>query len=340
LPTTFPGLSDAPLWELWLSVHNLATVTVSVELGIFKYLQGKEGGDTIENIAAHLSLSARSVEALVGSVAALGYLKLVGKGQFVVTRLSEIYLDPSSPYSWVNMLVGTGIRPMHDQLKEAVLRDKPSDSMVNIWEAGGGDLSKERARHITAAMHSHSIIPALGVAHYLDFSKSKSFLDVAGGSGVFALSVAQKHPHLKVTILELPVVCEVVREEYVPKELEDKVATISLNMFEEEWPKDYDVHFFSNIFHDWDRDQCLNLAKKSFAALPSGGRIILHEMLLNEGRDGGVVAAVFSIKMLLRTKGKQFAPSQLEAILSEAGFVDLQIVSTHDFYSAVIGHKK
>ena len=57
------------------SFLDVAGGSVCVCVGVFKYLQAKQEGDTIPNIAAHLSLSVRSVEALVGTVAALGYLK-------------------------------------------------------------------------------------------------------------------------------------------------------------------------------------------------------------------------------------------------------------------------
>lgn len=55
--------------------------------------------------------------------------------------------------------------------------------------------------------------------------------------------------------------------------VEDKVDTYALNMFNDEWPRGYDAHFFSNIFHDWSWSTCQLLAKKSFCALPSGGKI-------------------------------------------------------------------
>ena len=32
----------------------------------------------------------------------------------------------------------------------------------------------------------------------------------------------------------------------------DRVDTVSIDMFREAWPRDYDGMFFSNIFHDWD----------------------------------------------------------------------------------------
>jgi len=339
LPLGYPSTSDAAIWDLMLSVHYASAVTVSIELGVFTYLANKEMGETVENIAKDLSLSVKGVEPLVATVAALGYLRFV-KGAFSLTELARNFLLPTSPYSWVPILLGPIPSQDHDKLKAAVLIDSQPLDLVTIWEKGGSDLSKERARSFTAAMHSHSVVPALGVANRVDFSSSKGFLDVAGGSGIFALAVAERNPHIKAAILELPVVCEVFRETYLPASLESRVSTVSVDMFTESWPKDYDVHFFSNTFHDWDRNQCVHLAKKSYEALPIGGKIVLHEMLLNDHKDGGLVAASFSLHMLMHTKGKQFSAHELEEILAEAGFVDAHTVVTHDFYSVLIGFKK
>ena len=64
------------------------------------------------------------------------------------------------------------------------------------------------------------------------------------------------------------------------------VDTCTVDMFRQAWPKGYDAIFMSNIFHDWDLEINTRLAASAFAALSSGGRIYLHEMLINE--DGSV----------------------------------------------------
>ena len=68
-------------------------------------------------------------------------------------------------------------------------------------------------------------------------------------------------------------------------------------MFRSDWPAGHDAHFFSNVFHDWDVEQCRVLAERSFAALPPGGRILLHESLLNETLDGPALVALYSMNM-------------------------------------------
>jgi 3-hydroxy-5-methyl-1-naphthoate 3-O-methyltransferase len=118
------------------------------------------------------------------------------------------------------------------------------------------------------------------------------------------------------------------------------VSTLSCNMFEAEWPRGYNAHFFSNIFHDWSEETNLLLARKSFAALPSGGRIMLHEILLNDDQTGPLIAAAFSILMLLGTKGRQYSLPELRTILETAGFVDVAAQRTGGGYYSLVTARK
>ena len=82
---------------------------------------------------------------------------------------------------------------------------------------------------------------------------------------------------------------------------------------------------FSNIFHDWGPETNATLAAKAFAALPSGGRIFLHEMLLDDTGDGPLTTASFSTLMLANTRGRQFTFAQLKGMLEQAGFSDIDV---------------
>jgi hypothetical protein len=110
-------------------------------------------------------------------------------------------------------------------------------------------------------------------------------------------------------------------------------------MFHDPWPKGYDGIFFSNIYHDWDRKRCEFLTKRSFEALPSGGRIFLHEMLLDDTKDGPATASLFSMNMCFFTEGKQFSGGELRAMLEAAGFRDVSITHSYAYYSIVSARK-
>ena len=110
-------------------------------------------------------------------------------------------------------------------------------------------------------------------------------------------------------------------------------------MFEDVWPTGYDAILMGNIFHDWDVATCHKLGQLAFNALPSGGQILLHEMVLDETRDGPLAVACFSISMLLHEKGKQYTPSEFESMLTHAGFHQVSITPSFGHYSLVSATK-
>jgi len=64
--------------------------------------------------------------------------------------------------------------------------------------------------------------------------------------------------------------------------------------------------------------------KKSFDALPSGGRILLHEILMDDDGCGPLPAAAFSMLMLIGTRGRQYSLPELRGFLEPAGFTGVE----------------
>jgi len=333
IPT--PSVNDSKIWDIWMSQHYLRTVTVSMKIGLFSFLVNNPSSD--EQVVAGLHIGPRSCKALLGVLAGLGLLEQ-HKGKYYLTEHSKIYLVKESPFYWGPMLLSDSMPEHHNKLLEALENDKPTTGKVVFdWEAG--QLSDETAKAQTESMHAHSFPAAIGVAQNFDWSQHHKILDIAGGSGCFSIKIAQNYPKIHCTVLELPAVCKLVQEYAKQFGVSKQVDTISLNMFKEDWPFGYDVHFFSNIFHDWSLETNHQLANSSFKALPSGGKIFLHEMILDDGNDGPVTTACFSMHMLLYTRGNQFTFVELETLLKESGFKDIQITKTYGYYSLVSGTK-
>jgi hypothetical protein len=79
--------------------------------------------------------------------------------------------------------------------------------------------------------------------------------------------------------------------------------------------------------------------QQSFAALPPGGQIFIHEILLSETKDTPLVATAFSMCMVWVTEGKQFALHELEQLLTEAGFEEITLSPAYGYYSLVSAKK-
>ena len=154
------------------------------------------------------------------------------------------------------------------------------------------------------------------------------------------IAIAQAHPQIKATVMELATMCDVAAKYIAAGGAATQVDTLAVNMFREPWPKGYDAVFFSNIWHDWNFRTCAWLAARAYEALPPGGRIMLHEALLDDDGNGPPPIAAFSMLMLLATQGQQFTFAELKALLEDAGFEDIETLQTASYYSITTGYKR
>ncbi|MCI5121919.1 MAG: hypothetical protein D3908_12145, partial [Candidatus Electrothrix sp. AUS4] len=146
-------------------------------------------------------------------------------------------------------------------------------------------------------------------------------------------------PRLQAIIYDRPLVCDVAEELIQKFRQEDRVRTCAGDMWQDDFPE-ADLHFYSDIFHDWTPEQCTFLAKKSFAALQPGGRIVVHEMLFDDDKTGPYPVAAYNIFMLLWAKGQQFSGKEITELLNNAGFIDIRTQKTgFGNWSVITGQK-
>jgi hypothetical protein len=200
-------------------------------------------------------------------------------------------------------------------------------------------LSDENARWFSQQMGKLSAPAAAALAREPVFAGIGELLDVGGGAGALCCELAAAHPRMRCTVLDLPPVCKVGAEAIAQKGLSDRVACFPADMFKPAWPGQRDAVLFSNVFHDWELDTCADLARKAFAALRPGGRILLHEMLLDEDRGGPLAVACCSVTLLLFERGRQYTGGEFKRILAQAGFVDFRATPTYAYYSLVQARK-
>jgi acetylserotonin N-methyltransferase len=343
-----PASDDRRMWDLWLTGNYQAAIVVADEAGVFSALDKHSA--TITELAANLDFDERATGVLLRLLGSLGILTQ-RFGRFQLTDEARVYLVRSTPFYWGHMM-RVAVSDWHRTTLLAKLKQKGSDRAAgpegtphvmgtgrasDNWAAG--NVSLEQAQGIAARMHSHSLPAAIGAARNYDFSGIRRVLDVGGGSGCFTIAMAQRHPELHCTIMELPAMCEVAQGYIRAGDASDRVDTVAVDIFRQSWPRGYDAMFFSNIWHDWSFQTCKWLAMRAFEALPPGGRIMLHEMLLDDDGAGPATTASFSMLMLLATQGQQFTFGELKQILEGSGFSGIESRQTCAYYSVTTGYK-
>lgn len=338
-----PSTDDRVIWDTWEAQFRLPAMTVADELGVFRAL-----GDaplTTGELAAALEVEVHPLSILLAALASSDLIEKRGD-KWRALPPARTWLHPEAEGYWGGFLLGFRERgPLHAQLLEAMKTGKRPTSFKSgapEWERGA--MSAEAAQRIASFMHSHSMAPARGAAAQAVFGEVRHLMDVGCGSGVYGIEIARAHPNLRVTLMDLAAMADEAATYVARAGMQDRVGTAGVNMFTEDWPQGGsdgpDAHLFCNVFHDWSVETNSLLAKKSFDALPSGGRIFLSEILMDDDGTGPWHAAAFSLLMLVGTLGKQYSLPEFREILEGAGFTQVEAVRTGGGYYSLVSARK
>jgi acetylserotonin N-methyltransferase len=336
-----PPVDNSPILETIFARWRMPSMSAALEIGIYEALQ--ERPLSALDIAERFELDLRAVRAILPVLVGSGILTSHG-GRFGLTAAARTFLLKESYYFFGAKLMNQARSSReHTELVKA-LRPEPEKHRwwwpkdpVDAWE--GGKITREMARSIAAYMQSECAGLAAGAAQSGVYEGARALLDVGGGSGAMAVAITSEQPETHCTVMDLPPMCEEAKGYIHAAGFKDRIDVLAVDMFRQAWPSGYDGIVFSNIFHDWSFESCAELAGLAYDALPPGGRVFLHEMLLDDDYSGPTPTAGFSAQMLLDTRGQQYTFPELRNLLAEAGFRHIGVTHSFGFYSVVTGTK-
>jgi O-methyltransferase domain len=301
-------------------------ITVIAWLDFFTWLSGNPSSQ--ERISESLDLASRPLDVMITLLSAMGLIIKV-EGAYHPTEVSEKYLVKGSPYSLGSYFASLKDRPACVELYEVLKTGEPagwSSHREGEWDL----LMREEsfAADFTDAMDSRGNIFGPAMAKALPCQPHSSLLDIAGASGIYACSVAERHEHMRAAVLEKPPVDEAARASIARKGFSDRVNVIGSDMFKEPLPEGFDIHLWSHVLHDWDESEVSLLLSKSWEALEPGGMIAIHDAHINADKTGPLAVARYSVLLMHSTRGKCYSVTELGSFLSKLGFRDMHYVET------------
>jgi SAM-dependent methyltransferase len=153
-------------------------------------------------------------------------------------------------------------------------------------------------------------------------------LDLAAGSGVWGIGLAQTSPHVTVTSVDWPEVLPITQQSVARFGLSDRFTFVPGDLDSADFGTGHTVATLGHILHSEGEARSRKLLAKTHAALASGGTIAIAEFLVNADRRGPVGGLFFGINMLVNTdEGNTFSFEEIASWLTEAGFVNVRTVA-------------
>lgn len=288
----------------------------------FTYLSREP--QSIEAICEYFGFKYRPVDVMTTYFVASGWLQRTGE-RLSITDSAIEHLVEGSPWFIGPYFPPIEDRPIAKDLLELLKTGDPANfaSRENERDWHKAMETEVFAREFTAMMDCRGVLLAQAMAKRLDLTGRKRLLDIAGGSGVYACSLAAHFPQLHATVLDKKPVDGIAAGAIADRGYADRVDTLAMDMLEQALPKGYDVHLFSNVLHDWDVDLVKLLLKKSSEALEPGALLIVHDMFLNSDKTGPLHVAEYSVLLMHVTQGRCYSDKE---ITDWAGLVGLRRV--------------
>ncbi len=303
------------------------TASLSIERGLLQYIAANQPV-TVEQIQQFLGYAERPVRAAVEVLLALEVLERTNEGIKLTPRAQLYFFKDSAFFEPL-----PPARLARRFLK--VIQKGKVGGAIQRWQKGQAQAPERWALQ----QHRYSFPLGFALARSGIVKDGQTVLDVAGGSGAVCIALATEFPNLKLHLIELPGTLPITRKMISRYEVADRVQLYGMNMFTGEWPASVDVVIFSNIFHDWSDEKCVQLAQKAHAVLSPGGKIVLIEALLRDDQPGPLWTAHWSMAMALFMEGRQFHGNEITAILQQGGFSKVHIQPLQGYYSVIIGEK-
>ncbi|TQN28385.1 ubiquinone/menaquinone biosynthesis C-methylase UbiE [Haloactinospora alba] len=314
-----------PLLDITSGLWASQTLVAAESLELFTVLSRREG-ETPDGVAAALGIPERPAEMLLTACAALGLLEREGE-RFVPAPVAEHYLVRGRPY-----YIGDYIRMLRDYaypgwmgITEAVRSDRPSRRIPEP-DRGIFDTSN-RPELFWEGMDQMSALTGNVFATEVGIGSSERLLDVGGGAAGFTIELCRRFPELRATVYDLPHVCQLATTRIRDAGMDDRITPCPGDFFADgELPGGHDLALLSMVLHDWAEEDGRAILAKCFRALPSGGRVAISELLVEDTKDGPLDAALMSMNMLVGTRGRNYTAAEYASWLRDAGFVSVRVV--------------
>lgn len=171
-----------------------------------------------------------------------------------------------------------------------------------------------------------------------DFSGCKRLLDVGGNSGEFVLRVCRAHPGLRATVFDLPLVCDIGRENVAGEPEAARIDFIKTAEHSRGLPTGFDTVCFKSMLHDWPDAEMTQFLRQAHEALDPGGTLLIFE---RGPIDVGSCQIPYSLIPVMLFFRSYRTPAEYVDVLQRIGFreIDVQIVELETSFIMVTAVK-
>ena len=277
---------------------------------------------SIAELAQATGASTRGLSAIADLLVGFALLTRDDEGRYALTPESDTFLVSHKPSFMGGIFrhMSSQLLPNWLQLSDIVGSGTPATAVNSVAE--GAPFFAQFVEDILPLSYpsARMLADALNLAQA---TGPVSVLDLASGSGVWGIALAQASLHVTVHAVDWPDVLPVTRRVAERFGVTERFTLGEGDLLQADFGGPHQVATLGHILHSEGVERSRALLRRTHAALAPGGTIAIAEFLVDADRRGPLNGLIFAVNMLVNTEhGSTYSFDEIAGWLTEAGFTN------------------
>lgn len=328
------NLSPETLHQIHFSFAPSRVLVTGVQLGVFSHIA--DGKNTAEAVARAAKSSPRGMRMLLDALVAI-HLLSKEDSRYRLSALAAKFLVRGSPDYAGAVMENDDLTESWRHLAKAVRTGKPVHRMDIEEPAVKFFPTLVRTLHVMNRAPARRAVEALGIGS----AQVLNVVDIACGSGVWGIAVAEADPEARITAQDFPAMLRHTRQYLKRHGVERQYDFLPGDLKTVDFGKArFDLALLGHIVHSEGERSSRNLLRRLYRALRPGGRIAIADMIPNDARTGPPFPVFFALNMLLHTQeGGTYTIAEYARWLMKAGFERVETADVGSHSPLIMAHK-
>jgi len=321
------------LLEIVRAFQPACVIMAAADLDLFTALN--ERPMNASGLAEAVQADPRATTILLDALVALGLLEKSGDTYSTVPDAARLLGEGAPGNVLAAVRHQANCLRRWGQLAHVVRQGTPAERMPSIR----GDAAD--CESFIGAMNDFTASVAPGIVARLESVKFDRLLDVGGASGTWTGAFLRAVPEATAVLFDLPEVIPLARQRLTAAGLVDRVTLVGGDYNIDPLPAGADFAWLSAVAHQNSRVQNRALYSRIYAALASGGTLVIRDIVMDSSRTVPPAGALFAVNMLVATEGgNSYTFEEFRDDLARAGFVEIELICQDDWMDSLIQARK
>lgn len=290
-------------------------IRAALKLQLFDWI-AEHGPASPEEISAGTGILQKYVSALIGMLYYLDLVRKSGDGRYILSPSANLHFVTSSRYYQGNFILNSSSPDAIWQEMDTILTGSegtiPTDPVDPEFVKAQAEISiRGTVQNVMKSLHM-----------WKEFSAARSFLEIDGGHGLYAVAACQMNPDIRAMVHRSPE-SDSALQDYIHRfGMEGQVSAYQGDIVLEKPVKQFDIVLVSHFLYPF-IDDLTGILKNIISSVKEGGLLITNHWF-DRPHEGTGMQGLYELELAVHNRNHLLDKEEFEKVCTGNGLTFAQ----------------